>query len=60
MSKLCKFYIKGSCKDGDKCKYIHKNGICKFHFFGICKKADKCNLSHKYKFEENKKKNNKY
>lgn len=55
MSKLCKFHIKGNCKDRDKCKYIHKNGICKFHFFGICKKADKCNLSHKYKFEENKK-----
>ena len=56
MSKLCKFYIKGNCKDGDKCKYTHKNGICKFHFFGICKKADKCKLSHEYKFEEKKKK----
>lgn len=46
MAKICKFYLKNSCKQGDKCSYIHSKDICKNYFFdGNCKR-EKCNFKH--------------
>ena len=52
MNKICKFYIKGNCKDGINCKFKHEDGICKYYFFGTCKKGDECELKHTYKLND--------
>ena len=53
---ICKFYVKGNCKDIN-CKFEHINNICKHYFFGNCKfNKDTCKFSHDYKLENNKKK----
>lgn len=59
--KPCKFYIiKGSCKDGDKCKYSHIDNVCKHYFTkGFCKHNENCKFSHDYKLEIDNKKRTK-
>ena len=54
MSKICKFFVKGKCNDGENCKYDHVKNICKFHFFGICKQGNECKFSHEYKLDNKK------
>ena len=45
--KICKFYLKGNCTEGDKCNFIHDKDICKFYFFeGKCKKGSNCKFKH--------------
>ena len=56
MVKICKFYVKGNCKDGNECKFEHEDGICKFHFFGTCKNGDECEFKHTAKLQNNNKK----
>ena len=52
MQKVCKHFVKGSCREGDNCSYIHDKNICRFYFLnGNCKKGDKCNFKHTHKLE---------
>ncbi|XP_044200090.1 uncharacterized protein si:ch211-244b2.4 [Thunnus albacares] len=39
----CKFYNRGSCRDGDECPYLH---VCKFALKGNCRNGSKCKLKH--------------
>jgi len=52
MNKICKFYVKGNCKEKE-CKYIHKNNICRNYFFGECNTLE-CNRNHEYKLNKKK------
>ena len=44
-SKLCKNFLVGKCKYGNKCKF-HHNGLCKFHSKGKCTKGADCIFGH--------------
>jgi len=50
MSKLCKFFVKGNCRDGENCKFKHEEGICRNYFFDSCK-VDNCKFKHTAKLE---------
>ncbi|XP_035852170.1 uncharacterized protein si:ch211-244b2.4 isoform X1 [Sander lucioperca] len=39
----CKYYNKGSCRDGGRCPYLH---ICKYALTGSCRYGSKCKLNH--------------
>ena len=53
MTNICKFYLKGNCKQNNNCKYVHDSNICKFFFFnGNCKKGTQCNFSHSFVLNE--------
>jgi len=52
-NKVCKFYVKGNCRDGDSCKFNHINNICRNYFLGTCTKEG-CTFSHEYKLEPSK------
>lgn len=39
----CKFYNSGSCRDGNRCSYLH---ICKYALKGNCRYGSKCKLNH--------------
>ncbi|XP_032360512.1 uncharacterized protein si:ch211-244b2.4 isoform X2 [Etheostoma spectabile] len=41
--KPCKYYNKGSCRDGESCPYWH---ICKYALKGSCRYGNKCKLNH--------------
>ncbi|XP_061106684.1 uncharacterized protein LOC133134498 [Conger conger] len=41
--QACKFYNKGYCKDGRKCKYLH---VCQNFLKGKCRYNSQCDLSH--------------
>jgi len=64
MDKVCKFYIKGNCKE-QSCKFKHVDNICRNYFFGECNKEN-CKFDHSYKITnkenklDNKKKNKKF
>ena len=45
MSKLCKDYLKGTCKKGKGCS-LHHNEPCRFFANGSCSKGDKCPFPH--------------
>ena len=56
--KICKFYVKGNCRDGENCKFLHIDGICKhFYFNGKCKFGNKCKLVHDSQLKEKKPRN---
>ena len=42
---LCRAYLAGKCKRGERCKY-HHNGPCKFFINGNCRNGVKCVFSH--------------
>jgi len=50
MSKLCKFFVKGKCRDGENCKFKHEEGICRNYFFTECK-VENCKFKHTAKLE---------
>jgi hypothetical protein len=50
MNKVCKFYVKGNCKDGDQCRFIHEENICKDFFFTNCT-VKNCKFKHTVKLE---------
>ena len=50
MSKICKFFVKGNCRDGEKCKFKHEEGICRNYFFDECKNEN-CKFKHTSKLE---------
>ncbi len=53
MTNICKFYLKGNCKQRDNCQYIHDSKICKFFFFnGSCKKGSECQFNHNFRLNE--------
>ena len=44
---VCKFFVKGNCKDGNNCKYLHDKNVCRYFFLnGKCRDGDKCNFKH--------------
>jgi hypothetical protein len=53
MSSICKFFLKGKCKYGDECRFIHNNPVeektssaCKFFVRGNCKYGYGCRFIH--------------
>jgi hypothetical protein len=42
---LCKHFINGNCRNGNNCKFEHKEKVCKNFFFGECEKEE-CKFSH--------------
>jgi hypothetical protein len=50
MSKICKFFVKGNCRDGEKCKFKHEEGICRNYFFDTCR-VENCKFKHTAKLE---------
>ena len=42
---VCRFFLKGTCKNGDNCKYRHPP-YCKFDAKGKCNKGNKCKFLH--------------
>lgn len=61
-SKECKFYVKGHCRYGDKCKFKHsesdiesasvnsmKSIICKYYLHGRCNFGQTCKFKHDIK-----------
>ena len=53
MSKVCKFFVKGNCRDGEKCRFSHEKDICRNHFFDKCTVTD-CRFKHTAKLDEKK------
>jgi len=47
MTKVCKFYVKGNCKE-KACKFNHIDNICRNYFFGECSN-NLCKFDHTYK-----------
>ena len=54
--QLCSFYLKGTCKKGDKCSFKHTRGdksvVCKHWLRGLCKKGLQCEFLHEYDLEK--------
>jgi hypothetical protein len=52
-NKICKFYVKGECRDKNNCKFIHEKDICKNYFFE--EKCDRinCKFKHQYSINNN-------
>jgi len=49
MSNICKFFVKGNCRNGNECKFVHDKNICRFYFLGgYCKRGDECLFSHDF------------
>ncbi len=49
MSNICNFFVKGNCRNGNECKFIHDKNICRFHFLGgYCKRGNTCLFSHEF------------
>jgi hypothetical protein len=47
MVAYCKFFIKGNCRDGDNCKFVHDKTICRhFYLKGKCRDGDNCRFKH--------------
>lgn len=47
MDHVCKFYMKGNCRNGEKCKFIHDKNICRnMFFYNECKFGDECKYKH--------------
>lgn len=47
MNKICKFYVKGDCYDGEKCIYKHIDNVCRQYFLNkSCKRNDNCRFKH--------------
>lgn len=44
-SKICKHYVNGKCKNGDKCTYEHQENICRDYFNGGCARVN-CRFRH--------------
>jgi len=42
---VCKRFLRGLCKQGDKCRYQHKQ-VCKFYVDGNCKRGKQCRFPH--------------
>jgi hypothetical protein len=57
MEKICKFYIKGNCKE-QSCKFKHVDNVCRNYFFGECNK-EHCKFDHSYKITNKENKENK-
>lgn len=43
--KYCKFFVKGKCRDGNNCKFVHEENICRNYFLGNCNREN-CQLKH--------------
>ena len=55
-TKLCKFYINGSCTS-QTCTFLHKDNICKYYYLnGECKHKTECKFSHEFRLLKKKKK----
>ncbi len=54
MEKVCKFYVKGNCKENN-CKFKHIDNICSDYFFSNCTNNN-CQKNHNYKLEKKHKK----
>lgn len=39
----CKYYNKGTCRDGDRCPYLH---VCSYALKGNCRYGSSCKLNH--------------
>ena len=49
MSNICKFFVKGNCRNGNECKFVHDKNICRFYFLrGYCKRGNVCLFSHDF------------
>ena len=47
MDKICKFFVQGKCREGNKCKFIHDKDICRNFFLrNNCNKGAKCRFKH--------------
>ena len=44
MSKICRFYMTGTCKK-ENCRFLHDENLCKKYYKGICDKGNLCKLS---------------
>jgi hypothetical protein len=44
--KICKHHVLASCRNGDKCNYLHVDNICRNYFKGNCVNGDKCKFIH--------------
>ena len=47
MNKICIHFMKGYCRNGDKCSKTHDKDLCRNFFFdGHCKRGDTCRFKH--------------
>jgi hypothetical protein len=59
MSNICNFFVKGNCRNGNECKFIHDKNICRFYFLGgYCKRGNVCLFSHEFTIKGVEKKEN--
>lgn len=57
--RVCKFYVKGDCKDGNNCKFLHEKNICKSYFFDNKCQRENCKFTHIHTLNKNKNENKK-
>ncbi|CAG5096642.1 Oidioi.mRNA.OKI2018_I69.XSR.g14715.t1.cds [Oikopleura dioica] len=44
--ELCKYYLAGTCRKGERCHYMHKNYPCKYYHISKNCENDNCIFSH--------------
>ena len=46
--KICKYHVKGECRESENCRFKHIDNICRNFFFmnGNCKHGEKCKFKH--------------
>ncbi|KXS13686.1 hypothetical protein M427DRAFT_113242 [Gonapodya prolifera JEL478] len=53
--EVCRYFILGRCRLGDKCPNRHATGksvVCKHWLRGLCKKGDDCEFLHEYNLKK--------
>jgi hypothetical protein len=48
---ICKWFLLGNCKKGDKCDFKHEKIECKFFKIGKCQFGNNCKFSHETEIE---------